>query len=241
MHVNNRRITTGLGSDTDIRQSNRINTTRLQVRKRNRNDKQHQGNKAILYMLLSFEQVFKKMQDQAVLIRSNNSTAVYDIGKWKAKESLIKRLKKECYLLKRLQLQITTIDIPGKLNSATDSLSRLYRQGGVTDDELKQSTGNNNSTDLARTTVVHQTKEFVHQVPFPWIIRENFENGTENEKVGSKTSSRQCGRLPSGTIDWLDIERITIEETMKRDAEVEPMIQLGNQQVIQAKIIKGQT
>ncbi|KAA6369733.1 MAG: hypothetical protein EZS28_034740 [Streblomastix strix] len=37
--------------------------------------------KAIYYGLLRFEHVFKKMQDQAVLIRSNNTTAVYDIGK----------------------------------------------------------------------------------------------------------------------------------------------------------------
>ncbi|KAA6378172.1 MAG: hypothetical protein EZS28_026301 [Streblomastix strix] len=45
--------------------------------------------KAIYYGLHRFEQVFKKMQDQAVLIRSDNTTAVYDIGKWKAKEPLI--------------------------------------------------------------------------------------------------------------------------------------------------------
>ncbi|KAA6387605.1 MAG: hypothetical protein EZS28_016864, partial [Streblomastix strix] len=89
--------------------------------------------------------------------------------------------------------------------------------------------------------------------------------GTENERQGSKTSTRQCGRLPSGPVadvgrdllmrymkmrgfsedgvkllfkgqrfntvkrdfyslallqDWLDIERITIEEMMKKDAEV---------------------
>ncbi|KAA6377615.1 MAG: hypothetical protein EZS28_026864 [Streblomastix strix] len=51
--------------------------------------------KAIYYGLLRFEQVFKKMQDQAILIRSDNTTAVYDIGKWKAKESLIERIKQE--------------------------------------------------------------------------------------------------------------------------------------------------
>ncbi|KAA6372823.1 MAG: putative Transposon Ty3-I Gag-Pol polyprotein [Streblomastix strix] len=85
--------------------------------------------KAIYYGLLRFEQVFKKMQDQAVLIRSDNTTAVYDIGKWKAKESLTERIKQVFYLVKRLKLQITTIHIPGNLNTTTDSLSRLCRSG----------------------------------------------------------------------------------------------------------------
>ncbi|KAA6378171.1 MAG: hypothetical protein EZS28_026302 [Streblomastix strix] len=113
--------------------------------------------------------------------------------------------------------------------------------------------------------MVHQTKEIILQVPFPWIIRENSGDGTSNERQGSKTSTMQCGRLPSGSVadvgrdllmrcmkiggfseegvnlsckgQWsntvkkdfyslallqerLDIERITIEEMMKRDAEV---------------------
>ncbi|KAA6357946.1 MAG: hypothetical protein EZS28_046527, partial [Streblomastix strix] len=135
----------------------------------------------------------------------------------------------------------------------------------ITDDEVRQSTVNSNSTDLARTIVVHQTKELIHQIPFPWISRQNSGDGTENERQGSKASTRQCGRLPSGPVadvvrdllmrfmkmrgfsedgvnllfkgqrfntvkrdfyslallqDWLDIERITIEEMMKKDVEV---------------------
>ncbi|KAA6361852.1 MAG: hypothetical protein EZS28_042621 [Streblomastix strix] len=85
--------------------------------------------KAIYYGLLRFEQVLKKIQDQAVFIRSDNTTAVYDIGKWKAKESLTERIKQVFYLVKKLKLQIITIHIPGKLNSTTDSLSRLCRSG----------------------------------------------------------------------------------------------------------------
>ncbi|KAA6366437.1 MAG: hypothetical protein EZS28_038037 [Streblomastix strix] len=88
--------------------------------------------KAIYYGQFCFEQVFKKIQDQAVFIRSDNITAVYDIGKQKAKESLKERIKQVFYLLKRLQLQITTINIPGKLNSTTYSLSRLCRSGDNT-------------------------------------------------------------------------------------------------------------
>ncbi|KAA6363634.1 MAG: hypothetical protein EZS28_040838, partial [Streblomastix strix] len=81
--------------------------------------------KAIYYGILRFEQVFKKIQDQVILRHSDNTTAVYDIGKWKEKESLIERIKQVFYLVKRLKLQTTTIHIPGKLNSTTDSLSRL--------------------------------------------------------------------------------------------------------------------
>ncbi|KAA6403423.1 MAG: hypothetical protein EZS28_001051 [Streblomastix strix] len=88
--------------------------------------------KAIYYELLRFEQVFKKMQDLAILKRSDITTAVYDIGKWNAKESLKKRIKQVFFLMKRLQLQITTTHIPGKLNATTDSLSRLCRSGGYT-------------------------------------------------------------------------------------------------------------
>ncbi|KAA6377646.1 MAG: hypothetical protein EZS28_026828 [Streblomastix strix] len=88
--------------------------------------------KAFYYVLPRFEQVFKKMQDQAVLIRSDNTTAVYDIGKWKAKESLMERIKQVFYLMKRLQPQIIAIHIPGKLNLTTDSFFRHYRSRDYT-------------------------------------------------------------------------------------------------------------
>ncbi|KAA6356080.1 MAG: hypothetical protein EZS28_048393, partial [Streblomastix strix] len=135
----------------------------------------------------------------------------------------------------------------------------------ITQNDLGQGTGNSNNTDLAGTIVIYQTKEFIHQIPFPWISRQDSGDGTENETQGSKTSTRQCGRLPSGPVadvgrdllmrcmkmrefseygvnflfkgqrfntdnrdfyslallqDWLDIERITIEEMMKKDAEL---------------------
>ncbi|KAA6379319.1 MAG: hypothetical protein EZS28_025157 [Streblomastix strix] len=135
----------------------------------------------------------------------------------------------------------------------------------IIEKEVGQSIGNNNSTDLAGTIVVHQTKEFIPQIPFPWTSKQDSGDGTENERQGSKTSTRQCGRLPSGPVadvgrdllmkymkmrgfsedgvsllfkgqrfstvkrdfyslalllDWLDIEIITIEEMMKKNAEV---------------------
>ncbi|KAA6359738.1 MAG: hypothetical protein EZS28_044735 [Streblomastix strix] len=136
---------------------------------------------------------------------------------------------------------------------------------GIIENEIGQSTGNSNSTDLAGTIVGHRTKEFIHQIPFPLISREDSGDGIENERQGSNASTRQCGRLPSGSVadvgrdllmrcmkmrgfsedgvnllfkgqrfntvkrdfyslallqDWLDIERITIEEMLKKDAEV---------------------
>ncbi|KAA6378146.1 MAG: hypothetical protein EZS28_026326 [Streblomastix strix] len=135
----------------------------------------------------------------------------------------------------------------------------------ITENEIGQGIGNSNSTDLAGTIVVHQTNEFIHQIPFPWISRQDSGDRTENERQGSKASTRQCGRLPLRPVtdvrrnqlmrcmkmrgfsedgvnllfkgqrfntvkrdfyflellqDWLDIERITIEEMMKKDAEV---------------------
>ncbi|KAA6375234.1 MAG: hypothetical protein EZS28_029239, partial [Streblomastix strix] len=161
-------------------------------------------------------------------------------------------------LPQRIQLQMEQSQTIHPSNNTSIKQSTI-------ENEIRQSTGNNNSTDLAGTIVVHQTKEFIHQIPFPWISRQDSRDGTEKERQGSKTSTRQCGRLPSGPVadvgrdflmrcmqmrgfsedgvnllfkrqrfntvkrdfyslallqDWLDIERITIEEMMKKDAEV---------------------
>ncbi|KAA6370340.1 MAG: hypothetical protein EZS28_034133 [Streblomastix strix] len=61
--------------------------------------------KAIYYVQLRFEQVFKKMQDQAVLTLSNITTAVYDFGKWKAKESLTERIKQGNYTQQQIHFR----------------------------------------------------------------------------------------------------------------------------------------
>ncbi|KAA6390254.1 MAG: hypothetical protein EZS28_014220 [Streblomastix strix] len=70
----------------------------------------------------------------------------------------------------------------------------------ITENEVGQSTGNNNCTDLAETIMVHQTKENIHQIPFPWISRQDSGDGIENERQGSKASIRQCGCIPSGLV-----------------------------------------
>ncbi|KAA6381490.1 MAG: hypothetical protein EZS28_022980 [Streblomastix strix] len=132
MHVDDRRIS--IGWEATLVYENQIEL--IQHDCWNKKEVEMTSNakeiKAIYYGLLRFEQVFKKMHDQAILIRSDNTTAVYDIKKWKAKESLIDRIKQVFYLVKRLKLQIATIHIPGKLNLTTDSLSRLCRSGDYT-------------------------------------------------------------------------------------------------------------
>ncbi|KAA6399087.1 MAG: hypothetical protein EZS28_005383 [Streblomastix strix] len=57
--------------------------------------------KAIYYSILNFEQVFKKMQAQAIIICTDNIIAVNDIGKWKAKESLIERIEQWISMIQR--------------------------------------------------------------------------------------------------------------------------------------------
>ncbi|KAA6393976.1 MAG: hypothetical protein EZS28_010490 [Streblomastix strix] len=93
MHVNDNSITAKLESNTDIRELDRINTTRLLSEKKAEMTNNVKELKNIFYGLLRFEQIFKKMQDQAIFINSDYTTAMYDIRKWKAKESLIERIK----------------------------------------------------------------------------------------------------------------------------------------------------
>ncbi|KAA6379023.1 MAG: hypothetical protein EZS28_025452, partial [Streblomastix strix] len=93
MQANNRLISTGLGSNTDLRKQIDLILHDCWNKKEVEMTSNAKEIKATYYGLLRFEQVFKKMQDQAILIRSDNTTAVYDIGKWKAKESLIERIK----------------------------------------------------------------------------------------------------------------------------------------------------
>ncbi|KAA6369853.1 MAG: hypothetical protein EZS28_034621 [Streblomastix strix] len=55
--------------------------------------------KVIYYGIIYYVQFLKKMQDQAILLCSDQTTTVYDIWKWKANESLIERMKKVIQLI----------------------------------------------------------------------------------------------------------------------------------------------
>ncbi|KAA6398555.1 MAG: hypothetical protein EZS28_005917 [Streblomastix strix] len=159
----------------------------------------------------------------------------------------------------------TKIKIQMEQHKTLPSSTNINLRQCFSKNEIRQSTGDIYSTDLAGTIVVHQTKEFIHQIPIPWIVRQSSGDGTENERQGSKTSTRQCGCLPSGPVadvgrdllmrfmkmrgfsedgvsllfkdqrfntikrnfystaqlqDWLNRQRITIEEMMKKDAKV---------------------
>ncbi|KAA6391781.1 MAG: hypothetical protein EZS28_012698 [Streblomastix strix] len=337
MHVNNRCITIGLGSDTNIREPDRTDTTRLLERKGSRNNKQCQRNKSYLLRDTPLRASLQEDARSGSLdtFRQHNSSIRY----WEIESDGIPDRKNKISILSGEKTQTTDHNNPhprktelnNRLTLETMQIGRLLTEGrnnlndlqdmklhatdrhirntiqqtnqqlcnsgsqrsgdmlpqriqlqmeqsqiiypstntsirqSSIENEVGQSAGNSNSTDLAATIVVHQTKEFIHQIPFPWINRQDSGDGTENERQGSKTSTRQCGRLPSGLVadvgrdlqmrymkmrgfsengvnllfnrqkfntvkrdfyslallqNWLDIERITIEEMMKRDAEI---------------------
>ncbi|KAA6360345.1 MAG: hypothetical protein EZS28_044128 [Streblomastix strix] len=79
MHVNNSLITTGLGSDTDIRELNGSDTTRLMERKRSRNDKQRERNKSYLLRATPFRASLQEDARSGSLdtFRQHNSSIRY--------------------------------------------------------------------------------------------------------------------------------------------------------------------
>ncbi|KAA6397291.1 MAG: hypothetical protein EZS28_007179 [Streblomastix strix] len=311
MHVNDKRISIGLGSDADIRELDRINTTRLLEQERGGDDKQCYGIKGYLLRTTPFRASLQEDARSGNLdtFRQHNSSPRY----WEMESEGIPDRKNKVSILSSVKTQTTDHNNPhpgkSKLNNRltleTMQIRRLHTEGGnntndfgsqrsgdtlsqriqlqveqsqavhpstntstrksTLENEVGQSTGNSNSTDLAGTIVAYQTKEFIHQIPFPWISKQDSGDRIENERQGSKASTRQCGRLPSGPVadvwrdllmrcmkmrgfsedgvnllfkgqrfntvkrdfyslaqlqDWLDIERITIEEMLKRDAEV---------------------
>ncbi|KAA6359600.1 MAG: hypothetical protein EZS28_044873, partial [Streblomastix strix] len=103
------------------------------------------------------------------------------------------------YLVRRLQLQIVTIHIPGKLNSTTDSLSRPCRSG-------YQKLKNGMIQTISKTqNCMPQTEIFATQ--------EDSGDVAENERQGSKASTRKCGRLSSELV--ADIGRDLLMRCMK--------------------------
>jgi hypothetical protein len=84
---------------------------------------------AILCGIRHFAKVFKEMHTTAVLIHSDNTTAVFNLAKWKAKESSIDKIRAIFYITRQLNLQIFTAHIPGISNRTADALSRLSKSG----------------------------------------------------------------------------------------------------------------
>ncbi|KAA6348218.1 MAG: hypothetical protein EZS28_051990, partial [Streblomastix strix] len=83
-----------------------------------------------LYLgLFRYGQVFKELQIKAILIKSDSSTAVQDLAKQRAGETLVAEVKKIVKLCQQLRIQTQTQHIPGISNKITDALSRLSTQG----------------------------------------------------------------------------------------------------------------
>ncbi|KAA6395502.1 MAG: hypothetical protein EZS28_008976, partial [Streblomastix strix] len=85
--------------------------------------------KAITQSLRSFAKTLKNLRVQSLAIRSDNSTAVFDIRKWRASSSLIKEIKQVHQTIEKLGIQIQITHLPGVRNEIADALSRLSRAG----------------------------------------------------------------------------------------------------------------
>ncbi|KAA6360971.1 MAG: hypothetical protein EZS28_043502 [Streblomastix strix] len=79
--------------------------------------------------LFCYGQVFKELQIRTILIKSDSSTAVQDLAKQRAGQTLLAEVKKIVKLCLLLKIQIQIQHIPGISNKITDALSRLSTQG----------------------------------------------------------------------------------------------------------------
>ncbi|KAA6359199.1 MAG: hypothetical protein EZS28_045274 [Streblomastix strix] len=71
----------------------------------------------------------KELQIKAILIKSDSSTAVQDLAKQRAGETLVAEVKKIVKLCQQLRKQTHIQHIIGISNKITDALSRLSNQG----------------------------------------------------------------------------------------------------------------
>ncbi|KAA6362766.1 MAG: hypothetical protein EZS28_041706, partial [Streblomastix strix] len=85
--------------------------------------------KAIIQGLRSFTKTLKNLRIQFLAIRSHNSTAVFDIRKWRASVSLIKEIKYINQTIEKLGIQIQITHLPRVKNEIADALSKLSRAG----------------------------------------------------------------------------------------------------------------
>ncbi|KAA6399693.1 MAG: hypothetical protein EZS28_004780 [Streblomastix strix] len=83
--------------------------------------------KAITQGLRSFAKTLKNSRVQSLAIRSNSSTVVFDISKWRASISLIKEIKQVHQTIEKLGIQIHITHLPGVKNEIANALCRLSR------------------------------------------------------------------------------------------------------------------
>ncbi|KAA6401377.1 MAG: hypothetical protein EZS28_003100, partial [Streblomastix strix] len=84
---------------------------------------------AIYLGLFRYGQIFRELQIEAILIKSDNSTTVLYLVKQRAGQTLIAKVKKIVKLCQQLRIHTQTQHSPGKSNNITDALSRLSTQG----------------------------------------------------------------------------------------------------------------
>ncbi|KAA6386486.1 MAG: hypothetical protein EZS28_017986 [Streblomastix strix] len=84
---------------------------------------------AIYLGLFHYDQVFKDPQIETILIKSDSSTAVQDLAKHRAGQTLVAKVKKIVKLCQQLKIQTQIQHSPGVSNKITDALSWLSTQG----------------------------------------------------------------------------------------------------------------
>ncbi|KAH7820278.1 uncharacterized protein MONOS_9142 [Monocercomonoides exilis] len=84
---------------------------------------------AVLLSLNHFEPYIKKYKMKNLILRSDNSSVVFNINRWAAGRNLIGIIRKIRRAILQMGIKVKAIYLPGILNSAADSLSRLERSG----------------------------------------------------------------------------------------------------------------
>ncbi|KAA6339758.1 MAG: hypothetical protein EZS28_052586, partial [Streblomastix strix] len=135
MHVNDRRNTTGLGSNTDIRELDRTYATRLLERKGCRNDKQRQRNKSYLLRATPFRASLQEDARSGSLdtFRQHNSNLRY----WEMESEGIPDRKNKESILSGEKTQTTNhnnphfrkIELNDRFTLETTQIGRLLNEG----------------------------------------------------------------------------------------------------------------
>ncbi|KAA6398972.1 MAG: putative Transposon Ty3-I Gag-Pol polyprotein [Streblomastix strix] len=84
---------------------------------------------AIHLGIIAFARVCKELQITNLLIRSDNSTAVFDLRRLRATDTLAPAVKDIYLTCQHLNIKIITQHVPGKINIIADALSSLCRSG----------------------------------------------------------------------------------------------------------------
>ncbi|KAA6368642.1 MAG: hypothetical protein EZS28_035830 [Streblomastix strix] len=85
--------------------------------------------RAIQLGIIAFARVCKELHITNLLIRSDNSTAVFDLRRLRATDTLAPAVKENYLTCQHLNIRRITQHVQGKINIIADALSRLCRSG----------------------------------------------------------------------------------------------------------------